>query len=364
MSQIHFNSIYIIESHNEKRTGQSLYGTLRLQPISDPGFSPKYKFIASSEDWDMFFKDLINDCQNKKIRPFLHFEIHGSETGITLANNDFVSWENVYNTILPINIAMHNELFITMAVCCGAFFLTGTRFDKPSAFRGVIGSFIPIKVYDLELRYESFYLELLSSLNINSAYEELCNANPDIPSSYRLYSAEFVFAKSYEDYLITDCSEESLKKRENEIVQKIWLRNKDLRMVEYARNNFRKLELKKRTQNYINAHHKFFMIELFSDLHPEISDNIEDLTKWLDYWYYGGNVVVNLDKIQNKIISVDGQSYICGSLWEDGTTLSIIKETDYSLVNVDMSKKVVIEYPNNTLSLIDRRPLGKYGINS
>lgn len=63
--------------------------------------------------------------------PIIHFEVHDSsdKKGLVLTSKELITWEELYQNLAPVNQLLRNELFITMAVCHGSFFLMSSCID-------------------------------------------------------------------------------------------------------------------------------------------------------------------------------------------------------------------------------------------
>ena len=269
---IHFNKIYVIESlqSNEKHTGTELHNNLlKYQSITHPDFESILKTPSSKQEWNQLFKEIEIDCKENNNSPIIHFEVHGdsNKKGLVLSSNDLITWEELYQNLVPINIVIKNELFITMAVCFGNFWLSSAFLNRPAAFRGIIGSFQEIYEWDLIIRFEAFYQELFNSFDLNLAYESLKESNPDLPNKYGIYSAEQVFALTYMDYEKIECSHEALSKRAINSLPYKMSRTEKRKFI----RNFIKKEKQNRNLYFQEFYRKFFML----DIYPELADTIE-----------------------------------------------------------------------------------------
>lgn len=268
MIEIHFNRIYIIESlkPNDKLTGTDLYNNLlRYQSIKHPNFEAILKSPKDKKEWNQIFDEIYADCITNRNAPILHFEVHGSvdKDGLVLTSRELVSWEELYADLAKINIAIKNELFITMAVCHGNYLLRTAHINRPAPFRGMIGSFEAIQVGDLAIRYEEFYTELFDSFDINKAYDRLLKANPTLPNSYKCYGAEYVFARVSLDYASTYCTEEALIKRAKLIAE----RGNHIQDEATIKNRIRERSIRRFHESY----ERFFII----DKYPELAGTVE-----------------------------------------------------------------------------------------
>lgn len=287
MAQIHFNRIYVIESLQD---GETLTGTdlhkdlLQYQSIMHPDFQSVLFAPKNKTEWYQLFDQIKLDCRRNGISPILHFEVHGSmaHDGLVLNSGDLITWENLYQNLVPINIAIKNELFVTMAVCHGLFSMSSSFINRTAAFRGIIGSFEEIKTQDLVIRYFAFYEELFRSFDLNEAYQKLQESNPTLPSSYKCYSAEEIFALTYTEYLKNDCSEENLLKRAKSISSEL----SSLRTRRERRRwerDFIKKENKMREVYFKQAYETFFMLDKYPDLRDSIGleCDMSKLKEWL-----------------------------------------------------------------------------------
>ena len=284
MAQIHFNRIYIIESllNGDTLTGTNLHNDLlRYKSINHPDFKSILKTPKNKKEWDDVFVEIKNDCEENGNASIIHFEIHGSKDGLRLTSEDSIKWDELYQYLAPINSILHNELFVTFAVCYGAFFLKSSYINRQTAFRGFVGSFEPILVNDLVIRYESFYQELFSSFDLNKSYEQLVKSNPSLPNCYACFSAEYVFAYCYLEYLKMECTNQALVERAKQVMQ-------DNNM-NYNRTERRKFikSFVKTEQNNSNRYFKqdyktFFMLDLYPELESsiEFKDSIVDMKNW------------------------------------------------------------------------------------
>lgn len=288
MAQIHFNRIYIIESlqNGETLTGTNLHNDLlRYQSVNHPDFESILKNPIDKKQWNDLFVEIRNDCSQNGNAPIIHFEVHGSsdKKGLVLTSRDIVTWEELYQNLVPINRILKNELFVTMAVCHGTYFLMSSYLNRATAFRGIVGSFHEIIESDLEIRYEAFYQELFNSFDLNSAYDCLKNSNPCLPNTYGCYSAEYVFAKNYIEYIKQECTVPALSERAQKVI-----REENMQLNRSERRQFIRDFIKKEQQNRLAYFKKDYRIYFMLDIYPELTqgmpfgNNINEMKQWLE----------------------------------------------------------------------------------
>ena len=270
MSKFEFNKIYVLESldeNEEQLTGKELYDDLLRWKEYE--FAGKFKAeLIQIHDKIDFFKQLNKikiECIDLKYYPILHLEIHGSNdtSGLILKSGELVKWAELYDILSDINLEIGNNLFLTLAVCHGAYLMQLISLNKPAPFYGFIGSFDEIGIEDLLIRYNEFYKEFLSSFKLDLAFEKLIAANPSIPSTYRYISSEETFKHVYDKYLKENTSLEGIEKRKTQVIK-----DENLKFTNRAeRRGFEKMFAKKileTREKYYKEHSAiFFMLKRF-----------------------------------------------------------------------------------------------------
>jgi hypothetical protein len=266
MSSFVFNRIYVIESlgSSEKLTGKELYDDLlRWQENKFKELNADYFLIENKFDFFDRLNKIKKECIEKRYSPILHFEIHGDKNkkGLVLKSNELVTWEDLYKYLLEINVSVGNNLFLTLAVCHGAYLMQIIRISSPAPFYGFVGSFDEIKDSDLLLRYNEFYSEFFTSFKLEKAMEKLHEANPNIPSTYKLISSEETFATVYNNYIKENLSKEGIEKRKKQAIT-----DEGLTFVNRTEKRRFEKEFVKRIEStkeqYYKEHsNKFFMLE-------------------------------------------------------------------------------------------------------
>jgi hypothetical protein len=270
MSSFNFNRIYVIESldSSDKLTGKELYDDLlQWQEHKFKELKADYFPIKNKIDFFDRLNKIKKECIEKRYSPILHLEIHGADdkTGLVLQSKELVTWNELYKYLVEINVSVGNNLFITLAVCHGAHLMQIIRIDKPAPFYGFVGSFDTITVSDLLLRYNEFYSEFFSSLSLNKAMERLHEANPVVPSTYRIISSEETFATVYNGYIIKQLSSEGIEKRKKQVIrdENLTFSNRAERR-RFERDFAKKIEVTK--EQYYKEHSNiFFMFEEYPE---------------------------------------------------------------------------------------------------
>jgi len=266
MSSFKFNRIYVIESLDisDKLTGKELYDDLlRWKDYQFQELSADYFPVKNKIEFFDRLNHIKRECIEKRHSPILHLEIHGAEdkTGLVLQSNELVTWDELYNYLVEINMSVGNNLFLTLAVCHGAHLMQIIRLSNPAPFYGFVGSFDVINVNDLLLRYNEFYEEFFTSFKLEKAMERLHKANPDVPSTYKFISSEETFVKVYNNYIKENLSKEGIEKRAKQAIidEKVTFVNRGERR-RFEKDFAKKVESTK--EHYYKEHSSiFFMLK-------------------------------------------------------------------------------------------------------
>ena len=268
---IEFNRIYVIESlpFGDEKTGTRLHNELlqwlqyRFDGFVSILLEPKNKL-----EWDRVMSRILDDTQNKGGRPIIHFEIHGStnKDGLVLASRELVSWKEMGSQLTAINIASRMNLFVSLAVCHGAYLLTQYHMNQRAFCFGVLGSFDALKVSDLKIRFNEFYEELFTSFDVVKAYQRLLNANPGVDEDYECISALEMFYKNYRNYILKEVEDpERVKERALEAAQEAGIVLDTQEKIEAFQRDFAKALHQTKEKYYVEHSTNFLMTDLFPE---------------------------------------------------------------------------------------------------
>ncbi|ABG60186.1 hypothetical protein [Cytophaga hutchinsonii] len=266
---INFNRIYVIQSlskaNGDELTGQQLFDDVLQYFNTKYGDKDARIFnVDNKKELLHALENIKSHCETDGIKPIIHFEIHGLEdkTGLSL-NQEDVNWGDIYVKFIEINAASKWNLFITMGVCFGNYSMLLIRPSLPAPFTGILGSFEELFEWDLYIRYNAFYQELLNSLDFEKALEALHDSNPALPDDYRYINSEQTFKNVYQKYFDTQFSDVKIKERFNLTIaeEKISFTNRNIKRQFYSK--FRTNLLNTKKEFFIKDKRKFFMFDVF-----------------------------------------------------------------------------------------------------
>lgn len=270
MRNFKFNKIYVIESlnDNEHKTGQDLYNDIiRWKQISNNDkFICEYKPINSKKEYKTLMSQIEKECANG-ILPILHFEIHGfsDKSGLSLNNREPITYLELTEDLSKINIKTGNNLFLTLAVCHGAYLLGAIKISEPAPYLSFIGSFDTLFNDDILYRYSEFYSDFLTNFDLFSSLKIFFEANQIEDNKFSFIDTEETFRTVYKNYLIENTSKKGIQKR---IKDSILQNNLSFSCRQEKRKFGRDFEkqVNKTKQEYYTEHKDlFFMIKDFPE---------------------------------------------------------------------------------------------------
>jgi hypothetical protein len=212
-----FNKIYVIESlrQSDLNTGQELFNDNVKYGLWKKGLYEHCEFFLPKSKADFFdtVEKIKLEIEEKSIYPIIHLEMHGSKHGIEVTNGQLITWFELQNRFIELNILCKCNLFITMATCYGGYIYSTIKPSLRTPFWGFIGPFEKVTFGESLCDFKAFYDEFIESLNINKAVELLNKANENSKSKFRFHNTEFAFKVSYENYEKKYLTEEVVQER-------------------------------------------------------------------------------------------------------------------------------------------------------
>ncbi|MFP9117703.1 hypothetical protein ACLI08_07940 [Flavobacterium sp. RNTU_13] len=270
MSEFTFNKVYVIESldDNERHTGTELYNDLlRWKEFQIADFKADLVLIKTKEEFHEQLSKINDECANNGFYPIIHFEIHGSkdQNGLVLKSGELVTWEDLSDELRLINTTIGNNLFVTLAVCYGAFLMRMIKLSEPSPFWGILGSFDEINLSDILIRYNEFYNDFLRDFDLNKAIDRLHNSNNEILSTYNFINSEQTFIQAQQKYFLEKFSEDEIENRFKNGLEQEGIEIKSEKLYNELRNKFKEKLLNSREDYFYKHREKFFMLDKFTE---------------------------------------------------------------------------------------------------
>jgi hypothetical protein len=218
---VHFDAVYVIESlrPGEPKTGSELYDQV-IGPASYRLDKLETRLFSVSTRAELFncLAEMGRRAHYETRWPLLHVETHGDEAGLELASSEFVPWDELAVHLQEVSIPSQLNFFVTLAACAGGYLAGTLKAGTRATAAAIIGPAQPVSAAELREAFGAFYSEFLTSLNGNAAIRALRQIEESQSKKYVFLPAMTMFRKTYEWYLIDDCSPDAMEDREREII--------------------------------------------------------------------------------------------------------------------------------------------------
>jgi hypothetical protein len=184
---------------------------------------------------------------------------------MVFTSNESIAWSELYDVLVDLNIVVNNNLFLTLGVCMGGYLMQIAKPLRPSPFWGFIGSFEILYNNDILIRYNEFYTVLLSSLDLNKAFDALKTVNTGIPADYRFINTESLFQRIYQKYSDSQFSQQAIKSRFEEALKLENINFKDRNQKNSFFIKFQSELLRSKKEFFEKHKSTFFMVDLYPD---------------------------------------------------------------------------------------------------
>lgn len=210
MTYVDFTGVLIIESLEspEPQTGTALFQHLQAHP--NLGAAPlDHQDAGSSTEFLAILDRVRRAAERTGGAPLLHLEVHGNKGGLGLSGGDEITWREFADACRDINIVVKGHLVVTLAVCYGAYAISGVEPMWRAPFFGLIGSFDTEYARSLAPGFEAFYDALLTSQDFNIAHADLSVHLP----RFRLLDSTGLFIRTYDIYRVGHLTDDAVEAR-------------------------------------------------------------------------------------------------------------------------------------------------------
>lgn len=290
MHLIHFSKIAVLQSLKtcEKQTGKLLYEDIET-------LNEFHQHDIEISFYDVISKQLFLECLSQLRQeaalgkwPLLHIECHGSDdqTGIILADDTFLGWEELKPYLTLINIETQCNLLIIIGSCYGGHLMSIIQIIDRAPCWGMIGPTDEVLPNELLINFNRFYEKFFSTLNGDNSLEALL-AEPLKTGRYHFSIARNFFKIVYVNYLQQYCTDSAYAKRAKVQSRQIKKENLPTRdsngaILLSSKGAIKRMIKQHEKHSFEKYFQKFFMIDLYPQNKERFSSshiNVEKVRK-------------------------------------------------------------------------------------
>lgn len=195
-----FSSIYVIQildPADTERTGELLHKAV-IGPMSQAaGVDSQFIQVPHNAALLPALAKIATLCQRRGDSPILHFETHGSPTGMGRTTDPALPYADLLDPLTRINTVSRGNLLVTMAACHGASLVSIFGHARRMPVWALLGPTTLALPSDIRDGFQAFYRALLTSFNLNTALDALRRADRTWPESWYFQPAETLLAIAY-----------------------------------------------------------------------------------------------------------------------------------------------------------------------
>lgn len=263
MKSAKFSKVIIIQSLNDVLTGNRLQDDLSILTVFTQGIvTSELINISNKQQFLNLLCKIKQDVQENKYLPIIHIEAHGIEdnTGLILAENADISWQEMKRPLSEINMATRLNLVVCISACYGGSFASALNTEDRAPCWAMIGPKEKMYPDDLLRDYTKFYEKIFKTGNGGSSVRRLNDGLIGSDAKYFFMTAEQFFEIVWMGYLRDQCSNDELNKRANKIVKE--LRRKKSANIP-SRNEIKNDLIRRNPECFDISKKHFFMMDLF-----------------------------------------------------------------------------------------------------
>lgn len=232
---------------------------IKYKKIQEPNLSSSYIKVDTKNELLVELDNLVNRIKREKLFLILHFETHGSDDGLCLANNETLSWTELFARTRPINILLKNYLIINLGTCYGETIISKINPEERAPFRAVIGTFNQIGWKKLLNAFEIFYEHFFFCFSAEEAVDLINEQLKDEGVKFHYIKSEYCFDR------ITNYQNDSdfFHRLVNEIAVEEKAKNPNCKDIEFSEVKLL-VEIKARTELFKikSTRNRFLMADL------------------------------------------------------------------------------------------------------
>lgn len=216
------SKIVIIESLDESefQTGVEIEKVMRYEFSENnlPLTVERYSIKRASE-----FIQLIHRLADTAATyvPLLHMEMHGDRyDGLIFADNSYLSWAEVSQSLVPLNIATGFNLVCVFAACYGAYFTNAWYINHPSPCFALIGPEDEVDPGEIHRAFRTLYHHFAVEKDMGVAADLLRDLVP-IKGGWFQMTMDRWFYRVMHQFVVEEASVLAVRRRAQMIIKQL-----------------------------------------------------------------------------------------------------------------------------------------------
>lgn len=255
-----FNYVLIIDSlqPGDPNSARRLHEDIDLLMAANPPTpGADRKKIETKADLFALLSNVERLAIEEQLLPLLHFECHGNEDGIQLADGSPLAWKDLKPYLTAINVATKLNLMVVMSSCSGGGLTQSLELSDRAPVWGLIGPTRAISFGESEAHFGAFYREMFRTASPAAGVNAL-NKQAEEGLYWRTTAEGFFYAvwNAYKTRLFTP---EQLERRAVRMQKRAAVLGRPV----LSKSEMLQKLIKSEPDSFDAFRNKFFMIDLF-----------------------------------------------------------------------------------------------------
>lgn len=221
---LRISRILIIESlePHERRTGEEIADFINaFDGAAKTRLAAEYLACDNAPEFSRLIRTLASEAKRTGQIPLLHVECHGGQhVGLEFRNGSLLSWPDLSDLLLELNVATRFNLVAVFSACYGVHFLSQVDSISPAPCFAMIAPTDSALDYELVSGFQTFYSALLSSNDAGVAADAMSRLSLK-EGEWFSHLAEFWYERVTIGYVETHCNTSEMKQRALRMLQKL-----------------------------------------------------------------------------------------------------------------------------------------------
>jgi hypothetical protein len=279
--RIYFDTVHIIEtlSPGDYHTGRRLFEDLEpLAIAARPLVKARFWSVQTREEFLEQLRSIANDSRTQGHLPVLHIEAHGSPQGIQVSSGEWLTWLEFKGELTVINEISRLNLLVILAACDGAHLVNIIQPMDRAPVRALIGPNRTVSAGEIERASLAFYRTLFGVKDGVAAWRAMNDAVAPAPSTFSLFTADYVLRHVMYHYLKTQCTDEALASRQRTKELELERAGMPQEAIVRGRERFRQYQRDHRSR-FAEIKNHFLFCDLYPENDARFSVTFEDCLK-------------------------------------------------------------------------------------
>jgi hypothetical protein len=266
-TEVRFNAIYVLESlpEGDPKTGQALFDDIVFPHTRKlDGVEAEFWRVRTEDELRAKLREIERRTRLEGRQPIVHFETHGFDTGLELADGSFVEWTALIPALVAINHASRMNLLVVAMLCRGWSLMAALTSSDRAALLMLVAPPKDMTHAAILSATKRFYEAIVARLDLNDGLEAMNEHRPYADWPIKPGLSEILLWRHFRSHLEGLTPEIVSAETNSRVANIARQRNLDLRDTAVVREDVRRFLLD-HPARYDRLRRMFLMLDLYPE---------------------------------------------------------------------------------------------------